>query len=117
MIKISRSLDFISKELDGLKSLLLEIESKIESFEIYQNRIEAELCRYNNNIGSLDEELNDIKEKLDSIPSAKAILVDSDEDDVSINSFVPNNVSNTPIMPGSGFANITPEFLKNLGKK
>lgn len=91
--EINQSISKLNERIESLENRQLTLENQIDSDDTETRRISQ------SDISDLKSELEILKRSSSDIQSEKY------ED------------SNKPVMPGSGFANITPEFLRNLNKK
>ena len=106
------SLKSISENISKIKESIATLNEKVEKLETKQNALEQQFEQH------ID---NDYPERRTFFPSE--LSNDKKGENVfEINSIdtpqaKKENMYNKAIMPGSGFSNITPDFLRNLNKK
>ncbi|NLD47264.1 MAG: hypothetical protein GX660_08695 [Clostridiaceae bacterium] len=107
-INLKNSINTISNNINEIKKSISQIEKKLEHLEdkqaILENRIDDDYCSRNNTVSN---NLLDIRNELELIKK---------ETNKTKHQYSPSDSGNRPIMPGSGFAGITEEYLKNLHK-
>lgn len=99
--KLSENIDEINKSIEKLGESLGNIEARQFSLEEQLNR------DYNKNDNTFNA--YNYNEKICCQAKGAEIIEKDQEYD--------ENFGKKPIMPGAGFSNITPEFLKNLGRR
>lgn len=119
---ILRSLEHLSDNIDEIKKTINELRKKIDRIEAKQIHLENQIDQENYSEDRISQsDLLSIKSELDMLK--KNSMLD--------NNYIPQNTNdypkssddscedtdNRPVMPGSGFAGITAEYLKNIYKK
>ncbi|MDQ2085971.1 hypothetical protein RBH29_05895 [Herbivorax sp. ANBcel31] len=106
---ILESLEYLSDNMDQLKETINKLNEKIDNIEAKQNFLENQIDPENLSEDRISQsDLLNIKSELDLLKKEKNNYQNNDH------YLEPNN---QPVMPGSGFASITTEYLKNLKDK
>jgi len=92
--EINQAISKLNERVENLENQILMLESQIESEESGRSRISQ-------------SELSNIKTELELLK----------RDSSKMQSEENREISNRPVMPGSGFSAITEEYLRNLNKR
>lgn len=98
------TLKLLSKNVDGINQSIKAIEEKLEYLDIRQRSVEDQVSRYKTKANVTDSDLSSIRSELDGIRREKRVHPAA----------IDQELNSTPMMPGTGFASITPEYLKSL---
>ena len=98
------TLKLLSKNTENTKQSLKQLEEKFEYLEERQRKLEDQLGRYNTISNIADSDLSNIRNELKMLKRDKEITTTS----------IASNNTETPIMQGTGFASITPAYLRSL---
>ena len=119
---ILRSLEHLSDNIDEIKKTINELKKKMDNIEKKQIYLEKQIESENFSEDRITQsDLLDIKAEIDMLK--KRNIVNSNYIGQNTNSYLESNddnhhgTDNQPVMPGSGFASITAEYLKNIHKK
>lgn len=105
---IIEALKSISENISRIKQSIVVLDEKVEKIESRQIALE-------NQIDSDYTERRRIPQPEFSSNKNEHEIFKTNT--IDMNQEKKENIDNKPIMPGSGFSNITPEFLRNLNKK
>jgi len=101
------TLKLLSKNIENTKQSLKQLEEKFEYMEERQRKLEDQLGRYNTISNIADSDLSNIRNEL------KMLKRDKESPQPSVT----NYNTKDPIMEGTGFASITPAYLRSLQNK
>jgi|SRR5690554_2525940 len=119
---VLRSLEHLSDNIDEIKKTINELKKKIDNIEAKQIHLENQFDSENFSEDRISQsDLLEIKAELDMLK--KEGLINNNFPVQNTNNYLKStgesysDSDNQPIMPGSGFASITAEYLKNIHKK
>lgn len=101
------TLKLLSKNIENTTQSLKQLEEKFEYLVERQRKLEDQLGRYNTISNIADSDLSNIRNELKMLKRDKEIPA----------TLTSNNNTETPIMQGTGFAAITPAYLRSLQNK
>lgn len=135
---VKATLDGIAADINQLKLISDELKEFILEFETRLNKLETSCEKLESKSSVINDEFTELKSKLEELNKPQALqqpeLIHPDlpekpetnndtpnSTDIQHNVFSANLNKNglnhqVPIMPGAGFAHITPEFLKSKKK-
>lgn len=98
------SLKALSRNIDELKHSIKEIEEKLDYLDSRQRKTENDVEKFNAKSRAAEIDLNSFRSELDVLKR-----------DDSHHTYSYNSQENMdrPIMPGTGFSCVTPNYLKN----
>ncbi len=98
----------ISENIDKIKESIAILNQKVEKLENRQNTLEQQIDNdYPERRTFFQSEISDDKNEQKMFKTNTEGMSQAGRE----------NMYNRPIMPGSGFSNITPEYLRNLNKR
>ncbi|HHX17495.1 MAG TPA: hypothetical protein GX727_01390 [Clostridium sp.] len=127
---ILRSLEHLSDNIDEIKKTINALSKKINNIEARQTLLENQIDSEDFSEDRISQsDLLSIKAELDMLK--KGGIVNSNYLEHDTNNYLKSNddsylepsddssldENSLPVMPGSGFASITAEYLKNINKK
>ncbi|MCX8130443.1 MAG: hypothetical protein N3I35_10125 [Clostridia bacterium] len=122
--EVLNTLKMLSSDVSEIKRFMTELDAKLVLLENSQKQFELELGRYSSKLAITDSDLLKIISTLNETKQLHEVNNQTNGKPAPLTVEAPVEVvntqvlsSNTPIMPGAGFASITPEFLRNLQKK
>lgn len=98
------TLKLLSKNIESIKQTIKDLEERLEYVDSRQAKLEDQFGRYNTISSYTDSNLSSIRNEL------KILKKDKDNPSTAPVS----NTIDVPIMQGTGFASITPGYLKSL---
>ena len=101
------TLKLLSKNIENTTQSLKQLEERFEYLEERQRKLEDQLGRYNLISNIADSDLSNIRNELKMLKRDKEIPATR----------TASNNTETPIMQGTGFASITPAYLRSLQNK
>lgn len=105
---LKNSINAISNNINDIKKTLSQIEKKLDRLEENQALIESIIDKdYSSRASAVNSNLSDIRNELEQLKK---------ESCMAKSQYSSYNSGNRPVMPGSGFAGITEEYLKSLSK-
>ncbi|MFZ5989000.1 MAG: hypothetical protein ACOYWZ_18000 [Bacillota bacterium] len=110
---VTDTLELITKNVSEIKQSINQLNEKINNIEerqlILENQVDSQDSVRNS---TSQTDISSIKTELELL---KKEAYNNKHNPAPDPRSAPSN--NRPVMPGSGFASITPEFLKNLNKR
>ena len=103
------SLKMLSKSIDEIALSLKEVEEKLDAHDVRLKRTENQVDKYGSKFTAIDSEFMGIRNEFETL---KGYSQNISQDLISNNTY-----SDKPVMLGTGFSNITPEYLRSLQRK
>lgn len=102
------SLKQLNKSVEDLDKRIRVLEDKIDYLDTRLIKTEDKMNKYDSRYSATSSDLTCIRSELDSLRKNQEFANTYYYDDAA---------DSTPIMPGTGFACITPEYLRSLAKR
>jgi hypothetical protein len=102
------TLKILSKNIESNKQTLALLAEKFEYLEVRQQKLEEQIGRYNAMSNLTDSDLSNIRNELKLLKRDKEKEKEIVKPNISVNNL------EAPIMQGTGFASITPGYLRSL---
>lgn len=100
------SLKMLSRSIDELKQSLNALEEKVEYIDVRQRKLENDVEKYNTRHRANEADIVGLRSDLETYRKAGPHPVYESEINLD-----------KPLMPGAGFASVTPGYLRSLHQK
>lgn len=100
------SLKMLSRDLEEIKQSLSELEEKLEYLDSRQRKTENDIDKFNTKFRAYEADLVSLKSELEALPRKNTSPSHQSSVDMD-----------KPMMTGTGFASVTPNYLRSLQQK